>query len=100
MSLLSCEGPFILNFSTRAGQGGAGSVVCGAGQPVSPLVGAPIPAKYVPSSARPLSFYLNIIIDIVVIIWRGSNLILPLDWRGIFRCQSGNQITLIKNDNL
>ena len=85
MSLLSCEGPFISNFSTRAGQGRAGSVVCGAGQQVSPLVGAPIPAKYVPSSARPLSFYLNIIIDIVVIIWRGSNLILPLDWKGVLQ---------------
>ena len=85
MSLLSCEGPFILNFSTRAGQGVAGSVVCGAGQPVFPLVGAPIPAKYVPSSARPISFYLNIILDIVVIIWRGSNLILPLDWKGVLQ---------------
>ena len=35
------------------------------------------------SSTRPLTFYLNIII--VVIIWRGSNLILPLDWKGVLQ---------------
>ena len=48
MSLLSCECPVVLNFSSGQGKAGQGRRVgCGAGQPVSPLVGEPIPAKYI-----------------------------------------------------
>ena len=82
MSLLSCECPVVLNFSL--GQGRAGVWFAGRGSLFLRWSGSPsLPNTFpwnIPSS---VSFYLNTII--VVIIWRGYNLILPLDWKGVLQ---------------